>query len=99
MERTSASLSIRFASRGSNSEIWMPSTLVEMGRKELLVLGSQVSIWLGPPSSQTRMQALAFAPERSAPAVLSAASSRRYWVRWAPRNPSEPTRMKSRRLQ
>ena len=33
----------------------MPATLVEIGLKLLLVLGSQVSMWLGPPSSQKRM--------------------------------------------
>jgi hypothetical protein len=55
MERITASLSIRFESLGSNSEIWIPATLVEMGLKAELGLGSQVSIWLGPPSNQSRM--------------------------------------------
>ena len=59
MERTSANLSMRFAIFGSSSEIWMPATFVEIGLKLLLDLGSQVSMWLGPPSSQNRMTALA----------------------------------------
>ena len=33
-----------------------------MGLKELLGLGSQVSMWLGPPSSHRRMQASALLP-------------------------------------
>ena len=44
-----ASLSMCWAIVGYSSEIWMPATLVEMGLKLLFGLGSQVSIWLGPP--------------------------------------------------
>src|SRR5258706_13032155 len=50
-----AILSMCRAMRGSSSEIWMPGTLVEIGLKELLLLGSQVSTWLGPPFSQSKM--------------------------------------------
>ena len=59
MERTSANLSMRFAIFGSSSEIRMPGTFVEIGLKLLLDLGSHVSMWLGPPSSQKRITALA----------------------------------------
>ena len=44
IERTSAILSIRLASFGSSSETWMPATLVDIGLKLLLGLGSKVSI-------------------------------------------------------
>ena len=45
----------------------MPATFVEIGLKLLLVFGSQVSMWLGPPSSQNRMTAFAFADGRVSP--------------------------------
>ena len=44
IERMIASLSMCWATRGKISEIWMPSTLVEIGLNVLLGLGSQVSI-------------------------------------------------------
>src|ERR1700675_1121044 len=86
MERTSANLSMRFAMVGSNSEIWMPATLVEMGLKLLLVLGSHVSMWLGPPSSQKRITAFAL-PSTGDLASAAAASAFR---RERPRKPSDP---------
>ena len=58
-ERITESLSICWAMRGKSSEIWMPGTLVAIGLRLLFPLGSQVSIWLGPPSSQSRMHAWA----------------------------------------
>ncbi len=39
----------------------MPGTFVEMGLNAEPGLGSQVSIWLGPPSSQRRMHDWALA--------------------------------------
>src|ERR1700682_4062857 len=92
MERTSAILSIFFAIFGSNSETWMPATLVEIGLKLLLGFGSQVSIWLGPPSSQNKMTEFALTP-----AGDLAAAARRYSLKVRPKNPSEPTLRKSRR--
>src|SRR5438270_12398127 len=93
MERTSANLSMRLAIFGSSSEIWMPATLVEIGLKLLFVLGSQVSTWLGPPSSQKRITALAF-PFAGEPVSAAAESASR---RESPRKPSDPAVMKLRR--
>src|SRR5215510_14825780 len=90
MERTSATLSMRFAIFGSSSEIRMPATLVEIGLKLLLVFGSQVSMWLGPPSSQKRMTDFAL-PLPSTPAASDSRSER-------PRKPSDPAVTKLRRV-
>ena len=86
------------ATRGNNSEIRIPGTLVEMGLKELLGLGSQVSTWLGPPSSHSRMQAWAL-PFVSGTLPLARAVWRAWknWLRWIPSRLSEPTRRKWRR--
>src|ERR1043166_2904053 len=94
MERTSANLSMRFAIFGSNSEIWMPGTLVEIGLKLLLGFGSHVSMWLGPPSSQKRITALAlpFGGESAAAAAESASRKE------SPRKPSDPAVIKFRRV-
>ena len=70
----------------------MPATLVEIGLKLLLGLGSQVSMWLGPPSSQNKMTEVAL-PGTGA----LAAAACRYSLRVRPRNPSEPTLRKSQR--
>src|SRR5581483_562229 len=86
MERTSANLSMRFAILGSNSEIRMPGTLVEIGLKLLLALGSHVSIWLGPPSSQNRITAFALPFAVDFASAAAASTSRKEM----PRNPSEP---------
>ena len=67
-------LSMCRARLGSSSEIRMPGTLVDMDPKLLLGLGSQVSIWAGPPSSQMRMHELALAESTSFPALA---------MRWA----------------
>src|SRR5437879_606618 len=69
----------------------MPATLVEIGLKLLLGLGSQVSMWLGPPSSQKRITEVAF------PGTGEVAAACRYSLSVRPRNPSEPTLRKSRR--
>src|SRR5436190_3040666 len=97
MERINASLSIFFATRGSNSEIWMPGTLVEIGLKLLSPgLGSQVSTWLGPPSSQSRMQDCALADFSAW--LPSAARTRlwscRNWLSPIPARFKAPTRRK-----
>ena len=52
-------LSMRLATCGRSSETWMPATFVEMGLNADDGFGSQVSSWLGPPSSHKRMQACA----------------------------------------
>src|ERR1044071_9933225 len=93
MERTSANLSIRLAIFGNSSEIWMPGTLVEIGLKLLLVFGSQVSTWLGPPSSQNRIPALAL-PLGVAESAAAASASRRE----SPKKPREPAVIKLRRV-
>ncbi len=60
---------MRLAIFGSSSEIRIPATFVEIGLKLLLGFGSQVSIWLGPPSSQNRITAFAFAFSGTLPAA------------------------------
>ncbi len=57
MERMMDSLSICCEMLGRISEIWTPGTFVEMGLKPLLPFTSQVSTWLTPPSSHTRITA------------------------------------------
>src|ERR1041385_4409778 len=92
MERTRANLSMRFAILGSNSEIRMPGTLVEIGLKLLLDFGSQVSMWLGPPSSPNRITDLAL-PGGAVSASAAAWSEPR---RESPRKPSDPALIKLR---
>ena len=72
------SLSMCPARRGKISEIWIPATFVEIGLRPLLTLGSQVSIWLAPPSSQRRMQACALVFRFSTPAFARTCWSFRY---------------------
>src|SRR5579864_8750250 len=86
MERTSANLSIRLAIFGSSSEMWMPGTLVEIGLKLLFDLGSHVSTWLGPPSSQNRITDFALASAGD----LATAASASAWRSEMPRKPSDP---------
>src|SRR5215472_9651200 len=76
----------------------MPGTLVEIGLKELEGLGSQLSTWLCPPSSQIRMQASALAFAAPLPVVAIACRAEMYCSRFTPRKLREPTRKKSRRL-
>ena len=52
----------------------MPGTLVDMGLKELLALGSHMSMWLGPPLSQSRMQAWAL-PGRAVPLEVASGAA------------------------
>src|SRR5436190_2445518 len=84
------SLSIRSAMRGSSSLTWMPGTLVLLVENSprtaspAFGLGSQRSMWLGPPQLKMRMTDLALAfslggdesaadqPPHSAPAAAAA---------------------------
>ena len=56
--------SIRWAIFGISSEIWTPGTAVGIERNGPPVgvpgLGSQVSSWLEPPASQSRMTRFSF---------------------------------------
>ena len=90
------SLSMCRDTRGSSSDTWMPASLVGMALNPLLGLGSQVSTWLGPPSSQRRMQDSAFAFP-GGPALAIKSFRARYWLSLKPSRLSEPTRRKSRR--
>ena len=85
---------MRFAIFGSSSEIWIPATFVEIGLKLLFVLGSHVSMWLGPPSSQKRITALALPFVGELPSAAAESASRRE----SPRKPSDPAVMKLRRV-
>src|SRR5438874_2319554 len=75
----------------------MPEMLVAIGLKPLLPFGSHVSIWLGPPSSQSRMHAWALALVGVGPAARPRVACRN-WARPMPNGLSEPTRRKSRRF-
>src|SRR4030095_895735 len=70
----------------------MPATLVDIGLKLLLSLGSKVSMWLGPPSSPNKITLFALGAEAGEAAAAASVSRR---VR--PRNPREPTVRRSRR--
>ena len=59
MERMIESLSICLAILGRISEIWTPGAFVAIGLKPLLPFTSQVSRWLIPPSSHSKMTAFA----------------------------------------
>ena len=77
----------------------MPGTLVEMGLKLLPALGSHMSTWLGPPSSQTRMHDLAVAfASTSMPASAKMLLACRYRLRLMPNRLRAPVRMNSRRF-
>src|SRR5258708_4557821 len=69
MERMIDSLSMCLATPGKISEICTPEALVAMGLKPLFALTSQESRWLRPPSSHSRIQALAL------PGVVAAKAS------------------------
>src|SRR5688572_23932632 len=65
-----------------------------MGLKLLFFFGSQVSMWLGPPSSQKRITALALP---SLFVDVDDAAAERYSLSVRPRKPSDPTFRKSLR--
>ena len=75
MERIKVQCLASLAVSGSNSQISIPGTSVAMGRNGPRTSAgasgfkSNVSKWLGPPSSQSRIQALARLLEVSARAL------------------------------
>src|SRR5690348_383788 len=84
----------------------MPETLVLMGLNSprTLVgasgLGSQISMWLGPPCKNTRITDFAEL-NPCAPSSLDAAWAFCHWKKFAkfkPNSPTEPTRSSSRRV-
>src|SRR5688572_14995590 len=108
MERINVALSICFASNGIVSLRRIPGTFDLIGLNSPRTLdgasglGSQMSIWLGPPWRNTRITDFAlpqpcFALAASG-AVLAAACSRRMSARLMPMIPAPPTRRNSRRL-
>jgi hypothetical protein len=62
---------------------------VEIGLKLLFVFGSQVSMWLGPPSSQNKITEFALPATGAFAADEDAAA--RYSLSVNPRKPSDPT--------
>src|SRR5579862_1866640 len=84
---------------GMCSQSWMPVALVLMGLNGPFVdcpgLGSQVSMWLGPPASQSRITeshlAMSFGPARTVARSMS--------IRFMPRNPNAPAFNIERRLR
>src|SRR5579864_2910507 len=106
MERMSVHLSICWASIGMVSLNWMPDTLVLMGLNSPRTLdgasglGSQMSMWLGPPWRKTRITDLAELNPR-APSSREAPCAFCHWKKFArfnPNRPTEPTRRSSRRV-
>src|SRR5437660_1252179 len=82
----------------------MPSILVLMALnsprmlEDASGLGSQMSIWLGPPWRKQRITRLAL-PNPLAPSkllVAACAFRAKYWGRLNPASPAAPTRMNSR---
>src|SRR5579859_5555294 len=101
-------LSIWSASIGITSLTWIPSTFVLIGLKSPRTLdgasglGSQMSMWLGPPCRNSMMTDLA-APKAllldSTLAGAAIAFQERNSGRFSPSNPAPPTRSSSRRDQ
>src|SRR3954468_22787786 len=86
MLRTTTPWCITFATFGRCSLIWRPGTLVGIGLNSpaplLSGLRSKVSLWLGPPSIQSRMQLLCLRAGGLDPPVAAAA--------WLARTFSQP---------
>src|SRR5689334_24725633 len=85
---------------------WIPSTLVFMGLNNPRMLdgasglGSQISMWLGPPCKNRRMTDLALPypldPSKGEPGAALAWSEKN-WGKLNPKNVAPPTRRNSRR--
>src|SRR5436305_707232 len=108
MERISVTLSIWSASIDIISLTWMPSTLVLMGLNSPRMLegasglGSQMSMWLGPPCRKSMMTDLAAPKALLVDYALAGAPNdfqERYSGRFSPSNPAPPTLSNSRRDQ
>src|SRR5262249_1487227 len=103
----SAYLSAWRAMRGKISLTWIPGTLVEMALKGprtssgALGLGSQVSMWLGPPTRSSMMQLTSLScPGLGAAGVAEAAALRAKKSGNArPRAERAPAWRKSRRVR
>src|ERR1041384_1190372 len=97
MERMITNLSIIRAMRGKSSQIWMPGTLVEIGRNSPRIsegeLGfrSKESMWEGPPGRKMLMIDLWELP------VPALASTERSWESDSPPAARPPTFRKARR--
>src|SRR5208283_1328487 len=99
-------LSACWARSGITSLNWMPSTLVLMGLNSPRMLegasglGSQMSMWLGPPWRNSRMTDLAWPypldPSKGEPGAAWAWSEKN-WGRLSPSIVAPPTRRNSRR--
>src|SRR5947207_4644486 len=107
MERMSVTLSIWSASMGIVSLTSIPGTFVLIGLNSprtldgALGLGSQISIWLGPPCRNSMMTDLAAPNALGFESVLAAAEAfkERNSGKFNPRQPAPPTRINSRRDQ
>ena len=100
-------LSSALAIIGMCSPMWVPGILVGMALKSPRMLagasglGSQMSMWLGPPCRKTMITDLAL-PKPRAPSNLVAALAvfcqARKFARFSPSIPMEPARSSSRRV-
>src|SRR5258706_417554 len=108
LERMSVTLSIWSASMGMVSLTWMPSTLVLIGLNSPRMLegasglGSQMSMWLGPPWRKSMITDLAAPKDLTFDSTLAAAAEafqERNSGRFNPNRPAPPTRSNSRRDQ
>src|SRR5437899_1495749 len=108
MERMSVTLSIWSASMGMVSLTWMPDTLVLIGLNSPRILegasglGSQMSMWLGPPCRNSMITDFAAPKALAFDSTLAAAADafqERKSGRFSPNRPAPPTRSNSRRDQ
>src|SRR2546422_1005 len=104
----SVTLSIWSASMGMVSLTWMPDTLVLIGLNSPRMLegasglGSQMSMWLGPPCRNSMITDLAAPKDFAFDSTLAAAAEAfqdRKSGRFNPNRPAPPTRNSSRRDQ
>src|SRR6185369_11307251 len=109
MDRINVTLSIWSASMGMVSLTWMPDTLVLIGLNSPRMLegasglGSQMSMWLGPPCRNSMITDFAAPKALALDSTLAGAAASAFQERksgrLSPNSPAPPTRINSRRDQ
>jgi hypothetical protein len=100
MPRSSAQSFINSAVFGRCSQTWMPGTAVAIGLKALVLLsgfGSNVSMWLAPPTMNSRMQLLCLGEPTTDCSAARAARVPSQPDAGTPRAPAAVRRSQSRR--
>src|SRR5450755_3202967 len=107
MERISVALLMADAIIGMVSLKFVPGIFVLMGLNSPRILsgasglGSQISMWLGPPCRKTMITDFALPKPREPSSLLApfaAPCQARNWERFRPKRPIEPARSSSRRV-